>query len=69
MQATTTIGHDASYWHESDVPGCRRNVRYRGYTGSDLLALSFTGFDPYATSSVQICCGAQGGFSSRGVIG
>jgi hypothetical protein len=38
-------------WHESDVPRCPRNVRYRRYIGSEILAASISSFDPFETLS------------------
>ena len=37
---------DFRCWHETDMPTVLRNVRSLGQSGSHLLALGFSGFDP-----------------------
>jgi hypothetical protein len=37
---------NVSYWHDSAVPRCRLNVRYRGHLGRRMLAANISGFDP-----------------------
>jgi hypothetical protein len=64
-QATAPILDSA----DADIQECPPNVGYCGQSGQNLLNLSFTEIDPSATSCVQICCGAQGGFSLSGVVG
>jgi hypothetical protein len=38
-------------WHETDMPTALRDVRSQGQSGKHMLALSFSGFDPKATSA------------------
>jgi hypothetical protein len=35
------------YRHETDMPTALRDVRSQGQSGKHLLALSFSGFDPW----------------------
>ncbi len=37
-------------WHEADMPTVFRDVRFQGQSGKHLLALSFSGFDPFRKS-------------------
>jgi hypothetical protein len=60
---------DVAYWHFSEVASRLAHVRYRRQPGQHMLGVRFSQFDPSATSCVQICCGAQGGFSLSGVVG
>jgi hypothetical protein len=48
---TKLMGGDVCSWHVSDMPTLFRNVRSQGQSGKHVLALSFSGFDPNATSS------------------
>jgi hypothetical protein len=41
------------FWHYSEVPARLAYVGYWGKTGKHLLAMSFTGFDPRATSTAN----------------
>src|ERR1700692_1094708 len=40
-----------AYWHETDMPTALRNVRSQGQSGKYMLAWSFSGFEPSATSA------------------
>jgi hypothetical protein len=44
-------GAGVRFWHDSDIQECPPNVGYRGQSGQHLLNLSFTAFDPSATSA------------------
>jgi hypothetical protein len=46
----STFVSDVAYWHETDMPTALRDVRSQGQSGKHSLALSFSGFDPKATS-------------------
>src|SRR6266404_6710529 len=46
-------------WHETDMPTALRDVRFQGQSGKHMLASSFSGFDPYRSSSaLRWRCGA-----------
>jgi hypothetical protein len=40
------------YRHETDMPTALPNVRFLGESGKHVLALSFSGFDPFPTFQV-----------------
>jgi hypothetical protein len=40
------LGTDVAFWHNSDMPRWSLNVRCWVNSGSHMLALSFSGFDP-----------------------
>jgi len=39
---------DFRVWHETDMPTAMRDVRSRGQSGKNILAVSLSGFDPLA---------------------
>src|ERR1700694_1561479 len=41
------------------MPTALRDVRSQGQSGKHMLALSFSGFDPFATSGGAPCCACQ----------
>src|SRR6266404_7552455 len=43
---------NVTYWHETDMPTLLRDVRFQGQNGKHVLSLSFSGFDPSATSGL-----------------
>jgi hypothetical protein len=42
-----------AFWHDADIQECLPNVGYCGQSGQHLLDLSFTAFDPQATSAAS----------------
>jgi hypothetical protein len=45
--------NDFRLWHQTGMPTALRNVRFRGQSRKLLLALSFSGFDPFPTSPLR----------------
>jgi hypothetical protein len=37
---------DVALWHETDMPTAMRDVRSRGQSGKNILAVSLSDFDP-----------------------
>jgi hypothetical protein len=50
-------------WHKPDMPPWSVYVRCRGQSGSHMLALSFSAFDPTATLAVHCGNDIDAGFS------
>src|SRR3979411_2580982 len=45
------MNRDFRSWHRTDMPTALRDVRFQGQSGKHMLTLSFSGFDPKATSA------------------
>ena len=43
-----------AFWHDSDVPRCQRNVRYRGHVGREILTPSSSPFDPGCVKTLRV---------------
>src|SRR5262249_53552328 len=65
FMCSSTGDRELSYDHADRRLGCLLSRVTRTLAGQRRMAE----FDPSATSCVQICCGAQVGFSSSGVVG
>jgi hypothetical protein len=53
-------------WHETDIPTALRDVRSQGQSGKHMLALSFSDFDPTATSAVSFECASLNRYDAMG---